>query len=218
MSDIGRHGVKNRLKAAGIGHRFGNHVLFRGLSLNLQSGDMIAVTGANGSGKSTLLKILAGMMRSTAGNITLSINGVLLQQEEYPHYVSYVAPHLNLYDDLTAQENLGLIARLCRLPDAPERIRNALDTVQLTARSVQCVRTYSSGMKQRLKIAAAIMEMRPLLLLDEPTTNLDDRGKRMYADLIRGAQASGSIIVVASNVPEDFHLAETVLCVEDYAP
>ena len=206
------------LKITELGHRFGQRVLFRKVTFTVHGGEVLGVAGPNGVGKSTLLKILAGMLRPTSGAVRLSANGVPYSKEDYPYCVGYVAPYLNLYNGLTATENLAFVARIRGFPDSQARMDHALAMVQLSMQATDRVHTYSSGMKQRLRIAVALMTDCPLLLLDEPTTNLDDRGQALYADLVQEAQSCNRIVVIASNVPSDYDAADQVISLEDYQP
>ncbi len=178
---------------------------------------MLAVTGANGTGKSTVLKILSGILRPAAGTVRLRVNGQLVMPEARPLHIGCVMPHVNVYEDLTARENLHFIAQVRGLAKSGMRIQEALEAVSLTARANERVHTFSSGMKQRMKIAAAVLVSPPVLMLDEPTVNMDARGRTLCADLVAGAKARGCIVVVASNVAADCQGADKVVCVEDYA-
>ncbi|WP_457651374.1 ABC transporter ATP-binding protein [Rhodocaloribacter sp.] len=205
-----------RLDVENVGHRFGRRILFRKMTFRLEGGRTLAVTGANGSGKSTLLRILAGVMEPVRGTVTLIAGGRVISGEDRPLHTGMVAPYLNVYDDFTARENLRFIARARRLPDADARIEAALRTVTLLPRADDRVATYSSGMKQRIRFAAALLADPPMLLLDEPTSNLDAPGREMVARIIAERRAAGRLIVVATNDPAEAARCDAVLCVEDY--
>ncbi len=206
----------NRLDVENVGHRFGRRILFRKLSFRLEGGRTLAVTGANGSGKSTLLRILAGVTEPTRGTVTLTAGGRVVSAEDRPLHTGMVAPYLNVYDDFTARENLRFIARARRLPDAEARIEAALRTVTLLPRADDRVATYSSGMKQRIRFAAALLPDPPMFLLDEPTSNLDAPGREMVARIIADRQAAGCVIVVATNDADEAVRCDEALSVEDY--
>ena len=206
------------LKATGLGHRFGQRVLFRRMTLKVHGGEVLAVTGANGVGKSTLLKILAGVLRPTTGHVSLQVNGHIEVPETHPLQVGFVAPYMNVYEDLTGWENLQFIAQARGLPLPEVRIQKALQAVGLAARAQERVRTFSSGMKQRMKIAAATLTNPPVLILDEPTVNMDAQGQALCADVVADAKVRGCIVVIASNVPADYQGADHVVAIEDYGP
>lgn len=204
------------LAADQLGHRFGRLVLFRHLSFTLKGGRSLAVTGPNGSGKSTLLRILAGVLTSTVGTVTLTVDGRALSRTERSLRTGLVAPYANVYDGLTARENLVFLAEVRGLPDADARIEAVLEQVGLTGRADDLVGTYSSGMKQRVKYAAALLAEPPLLLLDEPSVNLDAAGLEMVAGVVARQMEAGRLLVVATNVADEAARCDREICVEDF--
>lgn len=206
-----------RLDAEHLGHRFGPRVLFRELSLSVRAGRSLAVTGANGSGKSTLLRILAGVLRPTAGRVRLTAAGRRIPGDERPRCTGLVAPYLHLYDGFSARENLAFLARVRRLPDAEVRIAAVLDRVGLAARAADPVAAFSSGMQQRLKYAAALLAEPPLLLLDEPAVALDAEGLAMVRDVQARWREAGRLLVVATNRPEEAARCDEKISVEDFS-
>ncbi|RMF56929.1 MAG: ABC transporter ATP-binding protein [Bacteroidetes bacterium] len=204
------------LRAEQLGHRYGRRILFRRLDLELRGGTILAVTGANGSGKSTLIRILAGLLTPSRGKVVLTLDGRSVPVDERPFHVGLVAPYLNVYDAFSARENLAFVARARRLPDARRRIDAVLERVQLGGRGDDLVATYSSGMKQRVRFAVALLASPSLLLLDEPTSNLDAPGRAMVAQLIDEARREGRAVVVATNDPDEAARCDRRLCVEDY--
>jgi len=204
------------LTANAVGQRFGSLLLFRRLSFTLEGGHTLAITGANGSGKSTLLRILAGVLSPKAGSVTLQRDGQPIPAEARPLHTGLVAPYLGVYDQLSAYENLAFLADARRLDDAEARIHAALERVQLADRAHDRVATYSSGMAQRVKYAAALLSEPPLLLLDEPSANLDAAGMEMVRDVMRKQQSSGRLLVVATNLPDEAALCERQIRIEDH--
>jgi len=174
-------------------------VLFRDLAFAVGPGGGLAIRGANGAGKSTLLQIIAGVQAPSAGEVRLTLGGAEVERQERPLRVGFVAPYLNLYDAFSAEENLGFLARARRLPGADARIAAALERVGLGARGGDFVRTYSSGMRQRLRLAAALLAAPAVLLLDEPTSNLDEAGRAVVAAVAAEHRAAGGVPVVATN-------------------
>lgn len=197
-----------RLSAAGLGKRFGRRVLFRDLAFDLGPGDGLAIRGANGAGKSTLLQILAGVQAPSAGDVRLVLDGAAVEDEVRPLRTGFVAPYLNVYDAFTAEENLRFLARARRLPEPEARITAALTRVGLDGRGGDFVRTYSSGMRQRLRLAAALLHAPAILLLDEPTSNLDAPGRAVVEAVAAEHRASGGVLVVATNVEHEATLCE----------
>ncbi len=205
-----------RLVADNLAKRYGRRVLFRRLSFALEGGKTLAVTGANGAGKSTLLKILAGVLRPSKGGVSLHRNGQALPQEQHPLQTGLVAPYLNVYDGFSARENLAFLAQARRLSFAAQRIEEVLTQVDLAGRAEDLVGTYSSGMKQRVKYAAALLAEPSLLLLDEPTANLDTAGLAMVDRIIGHQQQAGQLLIIATNVPSEAAKCDDVIRIEDF--
>ena len=182
--------------------RYGRRRLFEALSVSVEPGAALAVVGANGAGKSTLLLVLAGIVSPTAGTVTLTVGGRAVPAAERPLAVGLVAPALQLYDPLTARENLAFLARARRLPAAS--VAAALDRVGLLARADEPLATFSTGMRQRMRLAAAVLHRPAVLLLDEPGATLDAAGRDLVASLVA---EPGAVVVVATNDP-----AEAALC------
>jgi heme exporter protein A len=177
--------------------RFGRRRLFEGVSFTVMPGVPLAVVGPNGSGKSTLLRLLAGVLAPTAGRVTLREDGREVSQNDRPHRVGFVAPYLEFYEPLTARENLSFLARARRL--APARVEEVLAWVGLSARADEPLSTFSSGMRQRVRVAAARLHDPPLLLLDEPSATMDAAGRALVHTLLDPTK----LVVLATNDPEE---------------
>ncbi len=204
------------LTASQVGHSFGRLRLFSDLSVSLHKGESLAVTGANGAGKSTLLRIFAGVLRPRQGTVTLRVGDEPVPKEEHPLRAGLVAPAVGIYEELTARETLRFLARARRLESVESRIERVLGTVGLTDRADDPVGTYSSGMQQRVKYAAALLPRPPLLLLDEPSANLDAAGRDMVASIVDTQRAGDRLLVVATNRPDEADRHDRVLRIEDH--
>lgn len=204
------------LTADRLGHRYGSLLLFRRLSFTLTGGKSLAVTGANGAGKSTLLRILAGVLSPKAGRVELTVHQDEISAERRPRRVGLVAPALGLYESLTARENLDFLARARRLGDRTRRIDRVLERVALADRADDPVGTFSSGMRQRVKYAAALLPDPPLLLLDEPSATLDAAGRTMVEDIIDEQRTDGGLVVVATNRADEADRHDHVLRIEEH--
>ncbi|MFB6249082.1 MAG: heme ABC exporter ATP-binding protein CcmA [Salinibacter sp.] len=204
------------LAADAVGHRYGSLLLFRRLSFEMGGGDSLAVTGANGAGKSTLLRILAGVLAPKAGRVRLTIEGEAVSPEAHPRRVGLVAPALGLYDPLSARENLAFLARARRLSGAGRRVAATLDRVGLADRADDPVATFSSGMRQRVKYAAALLADPPLLLLDEPAANLDAAGRDTVEAVVAEQRGRGGMVVVATNRADEAARHDRTLRIEDH--
>ncbi len=204
------------LTAEHIGHHFGRLLLFRELSVTLHAGETLAVTGANGAGKSTLLRILSGVLTPRTGTVTLTVNGDFVPDDERPLRTGLVAPAVGVYEELTARETLHFLARARRMATPTSRIDEVLARVGLADRADDRVGTYSSGMRQRVKYAAALLATPPLLLLDEPAANLDAAGREMVASITETWRVQGRLLVVATNRPDEAERHDRQLRIEDH--
>ena len=153
---------------------YGYRHALRGVSFDLVEGEAVALVGANGAGKTTLLRVLAGLARPSGGTVRLGGQDGTARRYIVPrHYVGYVAHDAMLYEELSAEANLRLYARLYDMADGDRRAAALLARVGLADRRRERVRTYSHGMRQRLALARALLHRPRLLLLDEPASGLD---------------------------------------------
>ncbi len=167
---------------------------------------VVAVTGENGSGKSTLLRVLAGMLRPSEGMTRLEVEGADVPPRERRRHVGLACPDLEFYEEFTAAENLTFATEARGLPDARASVQNALSKTGLAPRGDDRVGTFSSGMKQRLRLAFAILHRPALLLLDEPGAHLDEEGRALVERLVLEHAPSG-LVVLATNDPREVQLA-----------
>lgn len=193
-----------------LAKRFGERVIFRDLQVSVRQGEILVVTGPNGSGKSTFLGVLAGLIRPSRGQVRWLDADQELGSEFRRRALGWVAPDLTLYHELTAHENLRFFARVRALSTSDEQMTTLLQRVGLDGRGDDCVGTYSSGMRQRLKYAFALMGSPRALLLDEPTANLDREGVAMVDAVIREYR-EGRVVVLATNEPRETEYGDRCL-------
>jgi heme exporter protein A len=187
----------------GLSKDFNRSAIFKDISFSLSSPASLSITGKNGAGKSTLSKILAGLLSITRGSITYLVDEKQIGIEEFKHHIGFVSPYLNLYDEFTALENLQILSRIrAASQQKDERIKELLTLVGLWNRRDDLVGTYSSGMKQRLKYAFALLHNPEVLILDEPTSNLDEEGIDVIKQIIRRQKKTNILIVATSNKEE----------------
>ncbi len=196
-----------KLEVQNLAKRFGPRKVFSDINFSLETGQSIAIVGPNGSGKSTLLKLLIGFNYPTKGKVIFSENGRTLEFDAYRRRLALVSPYLALYGSLTAHENLRFFAKVNGDNVTDDQIEKTLSSIGLAGRGDDFVAAYSSGMLQRLKYAVAMLKNPDILMVDEPTSNLDDAGKKIISDLI-DARRRESIIIIATNEKEDYGLAE----------
>ena len=183
--------LEHRLAFRDLHRRFGRLRVLDNVSGEVTSGNILLVTGGNGSGKSTLLRCLAGLMRPQRGTIECTVNGERLDAEERRREVGFLSPMVELYDELSTQENLAFFARLRGL--SPDRGRKLLDAVGLPlGRPASAL---SSGMTQRLRWCWALLHSPRILLLDEPLQNLDESGARDVLGLLDQALDNAAAVV-----------------------
>ena len=149
-----------------------------------------------------MVKIIAGLLSPTAGTVVLTSEGREVPFHDRFLHVGFVAPYLQLYDEFTAYENLDFFRRIRGTSSGVQAITALLEEVGLASRKHDLVRTFSSGMKQRLKFAFAMLHNPPVLILDEPRSNLDEDGIRIVYDILRRQRTRG-IVIVATNDHED---------------
>jgi heme exporter protein A len=198
------------LIAENLGKQFGSRKVFSGISFELATGQSIAITGRNGTGKSTLLMLLLGIHHPTRGRVMFEQDGDKLDDTMIRVRTSLVSPYLNLYDQLTGEENLVFFATLAGINLTGKKIDHILARVGLEGRGVDRVGAYSSGMKQRLKYAVALLKDPAYLFLDEPSSNLDADGKRLVHDLIEERRRD-SLVIIATNEVEEYSLADETI-------
>jgi len=206
------------------GKRFNRDWIFRHISFTFHAGHSYAITGPNGSGKSTLLQVIGGAMLPSEGTLQweLSANSLQATEKGSPRagngqlsaenvyqYISIAAPYLELVEEMTTTEFLTFHQVFKPLLPGLS-INEVIGLVGLKDAAHKQIRYYSSGMKQRVKLAQAIFSDTALLLLDEPCTNLDEEGIALYHELM-SKYSTGRIVVVSSNDREEYTFCETVI-------
>lgn len=204
-----------QIQLENLGKKFGREWIFRGLNYSFNSDQPTAILGSNGSGKSTLLQIISGSLMEGEGKIIYTHEGKIISQEQIYQSVSIAAPYLELMEEFTLSESISFHGRFKSWRNGLNE-KNILERSELTHAKDKQLRNFSSGMKQRVRLLLAILSDTPLLLLDEPCSNLDQAATSWYADLIR-EHASGRTIIVCSNqVKEEYFFCMDQLKMEDF--
>ena len=204
---MSQNSAKITLEVSNLRKDFDRRPVFKNLNFTLTNSDSLAITGKNGSGKSTLIKVLANTYSQTSGIVSFSIDGKQVERQHFYKYIGFVSPYLNLYDEFTGYENLHFVTNLRGLNK--ELIDDVLKRVGLFERRHDLVKIYSSGMKQRLKLAFSIIHNPLILMLDEPTSNLDAEGIAAVNSIAEEYKHE-RILIIATN---DEH--ERSLCKSD---
>jgi heme ABC exporter ATP-binding subunit CcmA len=198
------------IDASAVARRFGARWVLRGASLSVRAGEIVGLLGANGSGKSTLLRILATLLRPSAGSARVCGHDVTSEADAVRMDIGFLAHSCGLYDDLTARENLAFATAMLGID--PARADGALDRVGLSAVAGHRVRGFSAGMQRRLALARMLLRRPRVLLLDEPYSNLDAGGVALMNEVVRESVAEGgaALIVLHELTPAEPLLDRTV--------
>ncbi len=189
-----------RLVLRNITKEFNRKPVFRDISLELDHVDSLVITGKNGAGKSTLVKIISGVLSPTRGTVEFRDEQAVFSPDDVRDRIGLVSPYLQLYDEFSAWENLRFLSRIrANAMHVEEESERLLQQFGLWEKRNDPVRTYSSGMKQRLKFVFALVHRPEVLLLDEPTANLDSEGIDVVRQVVE-QQKNRSILIVATNV------------------
>ena len=199
-----------------ISKRFRYEWIFRDVNYVFETGQKYAILGANGSGKSTLLQILSGILSPTKGKIFYESNdNQSITIEEIYKHISWAAPSVSLIDRLTLSEMLDFQSQFkAFLPNI--KLEDALRYTNLAHAKDKQLRYFSSGMKQRVKLVLALLADTDIILLDEPTTNLDEEGCEWYEKMVLQF-AKNRLLIIASNQKHEYHFCDKKLFIKDFA-
>jgi ABC-type multidrug transport system ATPase subunit len=203
-----------KIKLSQAGKRFNREWIFRKADLEFSSGTSYAITGPNGSGKSTLLQSLACMLQLSEGTIEFYQKDKLIVLEEAYRYISFCAPYLDVIEEMTLLEFLEFHNQFKSfLPGIT--IKKIIEIVGLEGAAKKQIRYYSSGMKQRVKLAQAIFSDIHIVLLDEPCSNLDAKGIDLYHSLIND-YCKDRLVIVCSNDIVEYGFCKERLAITDF--
>lgn len=172
---------------------------------------VLGIAGSNGSGKSTLLKCLAYLTRAQKGSILWKQQEIELTKEDIKKSLGYAAPYINLYDELTSYENLEFLLQVAGLPIQITHINSQIDQVQMKDHRQKLFKSLSTGQRQRIKIAAALIRKPDIIFLDEPGSNLDKSGHELVKKIVNMQKAKNKLVVIASNDPKEIKLCDQVI-------
>jgi ABC-type multidrug transport system ATPase subunit len=190
-----------------VSKKFAGEWVLKDQSFTINPAEKIAILGPNGSGKSTFLQMIAGYISPTKGKISFYADDILVEDENVFRYISLAAPYLELIEEYTLEEMVIFHFGF-------KKIIGGLGTEDVVERSGlkeskhKAIKNFSSGMKQRLKLTLAIMSDAPLLLLDEPLSNLDEAGEKFYSEMLNDFSAVRTVVVCSNMNQKEFGFCE----------
>lgn len=204
-----------QIELAEAGKKFQTQWIFRKIDLSIAHRDRYAIIGFNGSGKSTLLQVISGFLSLTEGKILFTGNGTNIPADEWYRQVSYAAPYLDLPEEYNMHELFSFYSSF--KPFSHQIDENALiEITGLHESRHKPIKHFSSGMKQRIKLALAVLSDAPVLLLDEPLSNLDKNGFEWYKNLIQQYTADKTIIVCSNNIEDEIFFCDKRIDIHQY--
>ena len=200
------------IKTQNLGKRFNREWIFRNLNLHLSQGERLAVVGPNGSGKSTLLQVLSGAMPQSEGVIEYKSENQAIEIDDWYKKMIIAAPYLELIEEFSTLEFLDFHQKFKSFKNN-RNSQEIIDSIELPGHKP--IKYFSSGMKQRLKLAIAFYSDVPLVLLDEPTSNLDSRWSGWYQQEV--SQLSDSqLVIICSNIEKEYEICKKVVRVNSF--
>ena len=191
---------------------FGDKVIFKCVSIELISGSIITITGQNGSGKSTFLKLAGQFIQPDSGNVTAFDNDQIINRIDFRNKIAVIAPSISLYSELTAAENINFFVGLRNRCLNDDDINAYFERVNLNIEDkYKIVGNFSTGMKQRLKFAIMLAIDADIWLLDEPGSNLDEAGKKIFLNEIKQAAENGKLILMATNDKDEAEVSNEII-------
>lgn len=202
-----------RIDLKDAGRRFNQEWIFRNFTYSFHSAGKYAILGPNGSGKSTLLSVILGSLAPSEGTISYADGADIAVEQIYRH-ISFAAPYLDLVEEFTLQETINFHFKFKQFHPDIDAVQ-LMDLLGLAKSQDKALKYFSSGMKQRTKLALACCTDTPLLFLDEPTSNLDKQGMIWYHELIEKF-SGGRILLVGSNQENEYSFCDHLIQVMDF--
>lgn len=197
-----------------IGKRFMRRWIFKDIEIEIKGPTQIAIQGSNGSGKSTLLQIISGSLTPSEGEIHFEDSGITFGANDLFRHVSICAPWLEVIEEFSLNELFDFHFSL-KEPIHKMTVSDFAEKIQLKGQEHKRIHHYSSGMKQRVKLGLACFTQSPILLLDEPTTNFDQRGVEWYQEMIQEFNQD-RIVIVASNMEREMKYCQERINIEQF--
>ena len=197
-----------------LGRRFNQEWIFKGIDYTFSSYQSYAILGPNGSGKSTLIKVLTGQLTPSEGTLTFQNNTHPIEVDELYQHISIAAPYIELIEEFTLNELLDFHFKFKQFH--PEfDISKILHLLEMEKSANKSLKFFSSGMKQRVKLALACCSDSKVVFLDEPTSNLDVSGEKWYLDLITATTAD-RLLIIGSNQEKEYAFCNEKFSITTY--
>ncbi len=202
------------LSLVNIAKKFQKDWIFRNVSYTFQIPGTYVIQGANGSGKSTLLKLISSFLSPSQGKQELKINGKKIEIENWNEHITYAAPYFELINEMYLTEFLAFYTKFKPL-QKDISITKFIEIAYLEDSSEKLIKNFSSGMKQRLRLALAWLSESSIILLDEPISNLDKKGIAWYKDLANTYSKNKLVIVCSNNIEDEYFFCKNTLHIEE---
>jgi ABC-type multidrug transport system ATPase subunit len=202
------------IQLSGIAKKYQTEWVFRNVSFHISPGSKWAIKGGNGSGKSTLLNCIAGKTPITEGNLLYIHHGMSIPNEDFFKFLVIAAPYLELPEEFSLIELLQFHFKFKR-PFLNMPLKTMVEEMYLDAHIHKPISQFSSGMKQRVKLGLCFFSDVPLILLDEPTSNLDELGKKWYEKMIEKYTTERTVII-SSNEEREYSFCDQIIPIEDF--
>ncbi len=198
-----------------ISRKFNYEWIFRDVNFEFKQGHAYAILGSNGSGKSTLLQIISGHLHASDGTISYSHDAKNIEIEDFFRYVTFSGPYLELIEEFTLEEMLTFHSHFRKFRNDMD-VNAVMETTGLIRNRNKPIKYFSSGMKQRVRLAIALLSESEVVLLDEPAANLDHKAIEWYRNLVANNRGNRIIIVCSNSQSEEHDFCTQSIVIDDY--
>jgi ABC-type multidrug transport system ATPase subunit len=198
-----------------ISRKYNYEWIFRDVDFEFEQGNAYAILGSNGSGKSTLLQIISGHLHPSGGSLTYSHNNKDISIDDFFRHVTFSGPYLELIEEFTLEEMLTFHSRFRKFRNSMD-VKAVMDATGLIRNRNKPIKYFSSGMKQRVRLAIALLTESEVVLLDEPAANLDRKAIEWYRELVANNHADRIIIVCSNSQSEEHDFCTQSIVIDDY--
>ncbi|MDP3556343.1 MAG: ABC transporter ATP-binding protein [Bacteroidota bacterium] len=205
------------IQLSNLGKNFNKEWIFRNLSYQINPNDKVVILGGNGSGKSTLLQVISGFITENEGDVIYKLNDKIIPVDKIKNYISFASPYIHLIEEFTLTEMIDH-TKIFKPFVKDLSTEQIIELIDLTKSKNKLIKQFSSGMKQRLKLGVAILCDTPVLLLDEPISNLDANAIDWYKKIVKEYSKNRTVIVASNAIQDEFFICDKQLNVADFKP